>query len=149
MKQVSTNEWIWVRWAPKATVAVRPSSALLCVPIFFSPQAVLYLLRSTVSYTAESRNSRLISQNVSTMFYYAEVHLYKCNGNWVVTINQNMNFNFHPAATFAHVLKMILFKVVHPLNIYEHTKFNDPMLTIAPTSEIWRSTTLQRMEVRN
>jgi hypothetical protein len=34
------------------------------------------------------------------IFYYTEVHLSKCNGSWVVSTKQNMNFNIQLAAIF-------------------------------------------------
>jgi hypothetical protein len=32
--------------------------------------------------------------------YYTEVHLSKCNGSWVVSTKQTMNFNIQLAAMF-------------------------------------------------
>jgi hypothetical protein len=32
--------------------------------------------------------------------YYTKVHLSKCNGSWVVSTKQSMNFNIHTAAMF-------------------------------------------------
>jgi hypothetical protein len=36
----------------------------------------------------------------STIFGSIKLNLSKCNGLWVVSTEQNMNFNFHPEATF-------------------------------------------------
>jgi hypothetical protein len=52
-----------------------------------------------------------------------------------------MNFNIQTAAMFVFLLltKMILLKVVHPLQIYQYTKFHSPTLTGAnfeSTSEV-------------
>jgi hypothetical protein len=32
--------------------------------------------------------------------YYTKVHLSKCNGSWVVSTKQNMNFNIQTVAMF-------------------------------------------------
>jgi hypothetical protein len=63
--------------------------------------------------------------------YYTKVHLSKCNGSWVVSTKQSMNFNIQTAAMFIFLFltKMILLKVVHPLKIYQYTKFHGPTLT--------------------
>jgi hypothetical protein len=61
---------------------------------------------------------------MSMIFYYTKLHLTNCNGPWVVSVKQNTNFNFQPA-------KMVSLKVVHPLKIYQHTKFHGPTLTDA------------------
>jgi hypothetical protein len=74
--------------------------------------------------------------------YYTKVHLSKCNGSWVVSAKQTMNFNIQTAAIFVFLFltKMVLLKVVHPLKIYQYTKFRGPTLTgasFASTSEVW------------
>jgi hypothetical protein len=64
-----------------------------------------------------------------------------------------MNFNIQTAAMFVFFLtKMVLLKVVHPLNIYQYTKFYGPMLTdasFASTSEVWTSAILEWLKVRD
>jgi hypothetical protein len=37
---------------------------------------------------------------VSMIFYYTKVHLSKCNGSWVVSTKQTMNFNIQTASLF-------------------------------------------------
>jgi hypothetical protein len=34
------------------------------------------------------------------IFYYTKIHLSKCNGSWVVSTKQTMNFNIQLAAMF-------------------------------------------------
>jgi hypothetical protein len=87
--------------------------------------------------------------------YCTKTHLSSCNGSWVVSTKQTMNFNIQTAAMFVFFLfftKMVLLQVVHPLKIYQYTKFHGPTLTgarFASTSEIWTSAFLERLEVRN
>jgi hypothetical protein len=85
--------------------------------------------------------------------YYTKVHLSKCNGSWVVSKKQNMNFNIQTAAMFVFFLtKMILLKVVHPLKVYQYTKYHGPMLTgasFASTSEVWTSAILECLKARD
>jgi hypothetical protein len=52
-----------------------------------------------------------------------------------------MNFNIQTAAMFVFLFltKIVLLKVVHPLNIYQHTKFHGPTFTgasFSSTSEV-------------
>jgi hypothetical protein len=73
--------------------------------------------------------------------YYTKVNFSKCNGSWVVSTKQNMNFNIQTAAMFVFFYfdKMILLKVVHPLTIYQFTKFHGPTMigaSFASTSEV-------------
>jgi hypothetical protein len=79
--------------------------------------------------------------------YYTKVHLSKCNGSWVVSTQQTMNFNIQTAAmcVFLFLTKMVLLKVVHPLKIYQYTKCHGPTLigaSFASTSEVWTSAIL-------
>jgi hypothetical protein len=89
------------------------------------------------------------------IFYYTKLHLTNCNGPWVVSIKQNINFNFQEAASFIFFLffiKMVLLKVVHPLKIYQYTKFHGPTLTessFASTSDVWTPTILKRLKLRD
>jgi hypothetical protein len=82
---------------------------------------------------------------MSMISYYTKVHLSKCNGSWVVSSKQTMNFNIQTAAVFVFFLfltKTLLLKVVHPLKLYQYTKFHGPTLTgasFASTSEVWSS----------
>jgi hypothetical protein len=55
-----TNAWMWVRWDHKATLALRPFSYLLYIPIFFILPVIPYLVWSTVSYIMESHHICLI-----------------------------------------------------------------------------------------
>jgi hypothetical protein len=74
--------------------------------------------------------------------YYTKIHMSKCNGPWVVSTEKNMNFHIQTAAMFVFFLfltKMVLLKVVHPLKIYQHTKF----------SEIWTSAILEWLKLRD
>jgi hypothetical protein len=91
---------------------------------------------------------------MSTSSYYTEVHLSKCNGSWVVSTEQTMNFNIQTAIMiyFLFLKKMVLLKVVHPLKIYQYTKFHCPMLTgasFASTSDVWTSAILEWLKVRD
>jgi hypothetical protein len=63
--------------------------------------------------------------------YYTKVHLFKWNGSWVVSTKQTMDFNIQTAAMFVFLFstKMVLLKVVYPLNIYQYTQFHGPTLT--------------------
>jgi hypothetical protein len=85
--------------------------------------------------------------------YYTKVHLSKCNGSWVVSTKQTMNFNFQTAAMFVFFFtKMVLPKVVHRLKIYQYTKFHGPTLTgasFASTSEVWTSAILEWSKIRD
>jgi hypothetical protein len=86
--------------------------------------------------------------------YHTKVHLSKCNGSWVVSTKQTMNFNIQTAVMFAFFVltKMVLLKFVHPLTIYQYTKFHGPTLTgasFASTSEVWTSAILEWLKVRN
>jgi hypothetical protein len=86
--------------------------------------------------------------------YYTKVHLSKCNGSWVVSTKQTMNFNIQTAAMFVFLFltKMVLLKVVHPLKIYQYTKYYGPTLTgesFASTSEVWTSAIFEWLKVRD
>jgi hypothetical protein len=86
--------------------------------------------------------------------YYTKVHLCKCNGSWVVSTKQIMNFNIQTAAMFVFSLfdKNSCLKVVHRLNIYQYTKFHGPTLTgasFASTSQVWTSAILEWLKVRD
>jgi hypothetical protein len=37
---------------------------------------------------------------MSMIFYYTKGHLSKCNGSWIVSTKQTMNFNIQLAAMF-------------------------------------------------
>jgi hypothetical protein len=85
----------------------------------------------------------------------SEVHLSKCNGSWVVSTKQTMNFNIQTAAC-SYVLfltKMVELKVVNPLKINQYyTKCHGPTLTgvsFASTSEVWTSAILEWLKVRD
>jgi hypothetical protein len=84
------------------------------------------------------------------IIYYTKLHLSKCNGSQVVSAKQNIKFNFQPHTTFLflgfHFIKTILLNVVHPLNIFWHTKFHAPRLTgasFASTSKTRMSAILE------
>jgi hypothetical protein len=87
--------------------------------------------------------------------YYTTVHLSKCNGSWVVSTEQTMNFNIQTAAmlAFLFLTKMVLLEVVHHLKIYQYTKFHVLTLTgasFASTSEVWTSAILEwRCGIKN
>jgi hypothetical protein len=90
---------------------------------------------------------------MSMIFYYTKLHLSKCNGSWVVSTKQTMNFNILTAAMFVFFLtKMVSLKVVHPLNIYQYTKFHVPALngaSFTSISEVWTSAILEWLKVRD
>jgi hypothetical protein len=56
---------------------------------------------------------------MSMIFQCTELHLPKCNGSWVLSIKQNVNFNFELPAMFVFFVfrKSSLIKVVHRLKI--------------------------------
>jgi hypothetical protein len=41
---------------------------------------------------------------MSKNFHCTKLHLYKCNGSWVVSIRQNMNFNFQLPSPFVFLV---------------------------------------------
>jgi hypothetical protein len=86
--------------------------------------------------------------------YETKVHLSKCNGSWVVSTKQTMNFNIQLASMFVFFVfdKNGLIKIVHPLKIYQYTKFHFPTLTgasFAYTSDVWTSAIFEWLKVRN
>jgi hypothetical protein len=67
---------------------------------------------------------------------------------------KTMNFNIQTAAMFVFFVltKMVLLKVVHPLKIYQYTKFHGSTLTgasFASTSDVWMSAILEWLKVRD
>jgi hypothetical protein len=77
------------------------------------------------------------------IFYCVRLYLSKCNGTCIVSVKQNMDFNFQPHSTYVflifHQKKKALLKVVNPLKIHQYTKFHGPTLTgasFASTSEV-------------
>jgi hypothetical protein len=89
----------------------------------------------------------------SMICYYTKVYLSKCNGSWGVSMKQTMNF-FQLAAMFVFLFltKIVLLKVVHPLKIYQYTKFHVPTLSgasFASTSEVWTSAILEWLKIRD
>jgi hypothetical protein len=91
---------------------------------------------------------------MSMISYHTKVHLFKCNGSWVVSTKQTINFNIQTAAMFVFLAfdKMVLLKVVHPLKIYQYIKFHGPTLngaSFASTSEVWTSTILECLKIRD
>jgi hypothetical protein len=87
--------------------------------------------------------------------YRTKVHLSKCNGSWVISRKQTMNFNIQTAGMFVFFLfltRMVSLKVVHPLKIYQYTKFHGPTLTgasFASTPEVWTSAILEWLKIRD
>jgi hypothetical protein len=82
------------------------------------------------------------------VFHRIYLSLSKCNGSWIVFTKQNVNFNIQPLAMFVFltITKVIWLKVVHLLEVYQHSTFQSPTLTganFASTSEVWTSTTLE------
>jgi hypothetical protein len=78
---------------------------------------------------------------MSMISYYTKVHLSKCNGSRVVSTKRTINFNIQTAAMFVFLFltKMVLLKVVHPLKVYQYSKFHGPTLigaSFASTSEV-------------
>jgi hypothetical protein len=45
-------------------------------------------------------------------------------------MKQIVNFNFQPPAMFVFFFKAVFLKVVHPLKIYQHTKFHGPTFMV-------------------
>jgi hypothetical protein len=86
--------------------------------------------------------------------YFSEVQLSKCNGSWVVSTKQTMNFKIQTAAMFVFFVfdKNGLLKVIHCLKIYQYTKLHGPTLTgasFASTSEVWTSAILEWLKIRD
>jgi hypothetical protein len=86
--------------------------------------------------------------------YHTKVHLSKCNGSWVVSTKQTMNFNIQTAAMFVFFVfdKNYLIKSCSSLKIYQYTKCHGPMLTgasFASTSEVWTSAILEWLKLRD
>jgi hypothetical protein len=86
-----------VDWACKATLAPRQFTDLLCIPIYFFPPVVPYLLRSTVVFITESHLSRLVPWNVLsdeiliqlkpyTQFYTVASTCVVCLKSWVFSL---------------------------------------------------------------
>jgi hypothetical protein len=91
---------------------------------------------------------------MSMIFYNTKIHLSKCNGSRVVSTKQTMNFKIQLAAMFVFFVlsKMVSLKVVHPLKIYQYTKFHVPTLTgasFASISEVRTSAILEWLKVRD
>jgi hypothetical protein len=65
---------------------------------------------------------------LSIILYCTKLHSYKCNDSWIVSVKQNMNFNFQPPSTFVFLFlffaETVLLKAIHRLKIY-----HGPMLT--------------------
>jgi hypothetical protein len=83
--------------------------------------------------------------------YYTKVHLSKCNGSWVVSTKQTMNFNIRHIRIFCFWQNDVI-KVVYPLKFYHYTKFHGPTLngvSFASTSEVWTSAILEWLKVRD
>jgi hypothetical protein len=55
--------------------------------------------------------------DTSIIFYYTKLHLRKCNGSWVVSMKQNMNFKFTLPSTF------MLFVFSHKNGLNESSSF--------------------------
>jgi hypothetical protein len=74
--------------------------------------------------------------------YYTKVNLSKCNGSWVVSTKQNMNFNIQTDAIFVFFVfdKSGLIKSCSSFDDLSVYKFHGPTLTgasFASTSEVW------------
>jgi hypothetical protein len=83
--------------------------------------------------------------------YYTKVHLSKFNGSWVVSTKQTMNYKIQTAAMFVFFVfdKNCL---IYRLKIYQYTKFHGPTLTgasFASTSEVWTSTIVEWLKIRD
>jgi hypothetical protein len=80
--------------------------------------------------------------------YYTKLHLSKCNGSWVVSTKQTMNFNIQTAAMFVFFYfdKNSLIKSYSSFEDLSVSKFHGPTLTgasFASTSEVWTSAILE------
>jgi len=89
---------------------------------------------------------------MSTIFHCTKPHLSKCNSSRVVFIKPIVNFKFQPSAVFVFLVsrKNGVIKVVHPLKIYQDTKFHGPTLTgasFASTSKVWTSAILEWLQL--
>jgi hypothetical protein len=82
--------------------------------------------------------------------YCTKPHLSKCKG--VVSKNKILIFYRPSCSYFSFLAKMALLKVVHPLKIYQNTKFHDRTLTgasLASTSKVWMSTISEWLQLRH
>jgi hypothetical protein len=82
------------------------------------------------------------------IFNSTKRHFSKCNGSWVVTIKQNMNFNLQPPSTFVFFvfIKTVPLKGDQLLLISRNTAFHIPKLIGASsesTEELWTSANLE------
>jgi hypothetical protein len=76
--------------------------------------------------------------------------LCKWNSSWIVSIKQTVDFKFQPPAILFFFI--FLLNIVHPLKIYNHTKFHGSTFTsksFASTSEVWMSTILEWLKLWN
>jgi hypothetical protein len=91
---------------------------------------------------------------MSVIFYYTKVHLLSAkvhelspqNKLWILT------FNLPPCSYFLFLTKMVSLKVVHPLKVYQYTKYHVPTLTGASftsISDVWTSAILEWLKVRD
>jgi hypothetical protein len=95
----------------------------------------------TIAYLKTASNKIIIQiefVGMSMISYCTKVSLSECNGSWVVSTKQTMDFTIQTAAMFVFFVfyKNGLIKFVHPLKIYQYTKFHVPMLN----GEIFAST---------
>jgi hypothetical protein len=90
------------------------------------------------------------------IFYCTELHLSKSNGSWVLSMKQNMDFNFQLPSTFVSFLfcfsQKWSHKKVQHFKIYQHTEFYGYMLTdasFAPTSDVRMSAILKWLKLQD
>jgi hypothetical protein len=90
---------------------------------------------------------------MSMNFNCTKLHLHKYTSTRLVSLKQNMNFNFHPATTFVFLFltKNVLFKIIHPFKIYQRTKLHGSKLnsaSFASTSVVWAPSILEGLKMQ-
>jgi hypothetical protein len=72
------------------------------------------------------------------IFHCTKFRLSNCNSSRVVSIKKNVSFKFQSPVMFVFLVftKQVLVKVVHPLMMFQNTKFHDPALTGASFSSL-------------
>jgi hypothetical protein len=109
-------------------------------PNTISKFCMIAILKSSIKGNFDSK--KLVG--IFMFFHSTELHLSKCNGSWVVSNKQNVNFNFQPPAIFIFLVfhKSCLIENSHHLKICQHTKFLVPTLigaSFACTPVVWTS----------
>jgi hypothetical protein len=63
------------------------------------------------------------------IFYCTKHHLSECNRSQVISIKQNVDFNFQPPAMFVFLFFTEMVLSCSSFKTYHHTKFHGPTMT--------------------